>query len=268
MRQVDDFLPPMLAVTAPRAFSSPDWWFEIKWDGFRALAHTGRQFHVFSRSGRDLLADIPALTALRDALPDDVIVDGELLKWVDGQSAFFAIRHAGPGCYVLVVFDCLYARGQWLLDQPLTRRQEVLRRWIHGSPKVVVADGLVGEGEAYFQAAWDLGLEGVMAKRLTSPYEPGRRSDAWQKFLVLHQEDLWVAQASQTGAGDWWWAISRDPQGREVVARLRAPKNWPTPASGSSLSLDVPIRVQVEYRQRTGRGRLRHARIRQWAFSD
>ncbi|MCY0877625.1 MAG: DNA ligase [Firmicutes bacterium] len=267
MNVADRFIPPMLAITAREVFSGADWWFEIKWDGYRALAHKGQEFHLFSRHGRDLTQIMPMLGLLAPALPEDAIVDGELIKWVDGQARFQALRQRDIGDYKFIAFDCLYSEGRWLLDEPLARRQEVLRRRIQPSRAVIVSDGIAEAGEAYFLAAQDQGLEGVMAKRLTSVYRPGQRTPDWQKFLVWQEERLWATRAYGAGGGAWFWEVASRPEERRPRARVRAPKCWVPPLGTQEVWFQPPMPVTVQYREKTHKGGLRHARVREWPSS-
>ena len=91
-----------------------------------------------------------------------------------------------PATYV--VFDGLYVEGQSVMAEPLSARRELLRQFVQAvdNPRMVLSDGVVGTGKEYFEAATAQNLEGMMAKRLTSPYEAGRRTDDWSKIKRQH----------------------------------------------------------------------------------
>lgn len=256
----------MLAITAERPFSREGWWFETKWDGYRAIISVGRTFHIYSRRGHDLAAWYPAVAAARRTLPDDIVLDAELVAWVDGRPVFSELQQRTASQYLLMVFDCLYSNGRWLLHEPLSRRQAELRRRVAPGGIIVLSDGLEGQGESFFHAVSELGLEGVMAKRLDSRYLPGRRVPAWQKFLARQAEWFWATAFSEAADGTWYWRLSEQKEGRmRSVGRVHAPSNWrPLQAAPGLSQLAMPFLVEVEYRERTREGQLRHARIRQW----
>lgn len=264
--EAGDFVPPMLAVTADTPFSRPNWWFETKWDGYRAIVSQGRDFHVYSRRGHDLAAWYPAVREAQKTLPGNIVLDAELVAWVDGRPSFSDLQQKTASSYLLMVFDCLYAAGRWLLHEPLERRQQELRRQVQTAGIVVVADGIEGRGEMFFGAIQDMGLEGVMAKRLDGPYLPGRRSPSWQKFLAYQVEWFWVVAVSQAEDGVWYWSLGEEQQGRiHSVGRVHAPSRWrPAPGSSRITRMAQPFHVEVAYRERTREGHLRHAQIRQW----
>lgn len=256
----ETFVPPMLAVTAPSPFSESGWWFETKWDGYRAQVNTVGSLAIRSRHGHDLLHDFPSLRAIQAELPAGVVLDAELVAWHEGQPQFRLLQQRRGSRYLLMVFDCLYADGCWLLQEPLFSRQVVLRHLVQSGQYVAVVDGVETHGEEYFQACQAAGLEGVMAKRLDSLYLPGQRSRLWQKFLSLRVDWFWVIAAQTSPSGAWYWIIAeKTDAGIRRVGKLQAPPTW-RPQTGAQ----PPFRIEVSYRERTREGHLRHARIRQW----
>ena len=188
---------PMLAVPAA-PFDSPEYCFEIKWDGIRALVAvevTG--WRLWGRERADYTARYPELEVLR-RLPAGTLVDGELVAFdADGRpdlrrllrrhglTGSWRIRQARHWCPVrYVLFDLLYHAGRCLVREPLVRRREVLADVCHrlDSADVRLSDGVVGQGRALYAAVVAGGHEGVMAKHLASAYRPGKRSAAWKKI--------------------------------------------------------------------------------------
>jgi ATP-dependent DNA ligase len=188
---------PMLAVAAA-PFDSPEYLFEVKWDGVRALAACGPQeWSMWGREGADYSGRYPELDVLR-RFPAGTVLDGELVRpGLAGRSELGAIlsRHqlssperirrascSHPVCYV--VFDLLYHRGRSLLAQPLQARRAALQELLQGLrlPGVLFSEGVVGPGQAFFKDLVAQGQEGMMAKHLASRYRPGRRSAAWRKI--------------------------------------------------------------------------------------
>lgn len=260
------FIAPMLASTAPQPFDSPDWWYEVKWDGYRALIHHHDRLHVYSRSGHDLLARYPDLMHLEDIIPRHTILDTELVAWVDGHPSFAALQRRLSVPLMVMAFDCLYSRQQWHLHEPFVQRREELEQLIpKATPNLVVPRGVQGTGQSLLQAVQEQRLEGVVAKRMDSRYVPGKRVTTWQKFLVTHHEWFDAIAVTPLASGGWQWWIA-EHQTRVPIARLPAPAAW----SGNphikthGQVFTTPILVEVEYRSRTEGGMLRHAGIRQW----
>jgi len=176
------------------AFDSPDFLFEIKWDGIRAISYVeDGALRVHGRKRRDLADRYPELEPLR-RLPSGTVLDGELVVLrPDGTPDFRAIlgrengrsaaRRAGARV-TYVVFDILYREHEPLLGKPLVERRRILEDIVGGAalPDVRVVEGIVGHGRALFAAACERDLEGVVGKRLDSPYRPGERTAAWQKI--------------------------------------------------------------------------------------
>lgn len=182
---------PMTATPWPEAFDDDAWWFEIKWDGYRAVvsAEAGT-VRARSRRGLDLTGPFPELTGL--PIPDGVVVDGEVVSFdEEGRPSFsrlqqrtgFGGRGARAGAPVhLMVFDLLY-QGEDLTGLPYEERRSRLDRLALPSP-ILVPEPTPGAGTALYRAAMARGLEGVVGKRLGSRYLPGRRSPDWRKVSV------------------------------------------------------------------------------------
>jgi len=191
---------PMLAVRG-EPFDSPEYLFEVKWNGIRALASRSHEFQpsggwdLWGRELADYRSRYPEMQVLA-ALPPGTILDGELVRWRQGLPDLEAIlaRHQlshpakiqyasryQPVTYV--VFDLLAHHGRSLLGQPLHERrallQDLLARW--QEPRVLFSEGIVGPGRMFFEQAVRQGQEGVMAKHLASRYV-GKRSSCWLKI--------------------------------------------------------------------------------------
>lgn len=194
---------PMLAREAAAPFDSPDHLFEIKWDGYRCLLEVGTDGaappRLWSRSGRDLSPEFRALVEdLPRNLPPRTWIDGELIAVSEGRPDFLGLaRKNTPLLYV--AFDLLAAAGEDLTDQPLALRRERLSRLIIPGPTCIPSEGVTGAGIGFFKNVVNQGLEGMMAKALTSPYLPGRRSGSWLKVLNYYEEEFPVVDV---GDGD------------------------------------------------------------------
>ena len=194
-RRLPDRIEPMLCRPGA-AFDAPDFLFEIKWDGTRALAfRDARAYRLQNRKHASLKERYPELSGLHK-LKAGTVLDGEVVVLRHGRPDFPALlkreqartlqrvaaaARTWPATYV--VFDLLYDRYLPLLDRPCAERRERLRAVAAAlaDPRVVMSEGVVGDGRLFFEQAAARGLEGVVAKRLTSPYLPGRRTDHWVK---------------------------------------------------------------------------------------
>ncbi len=186
----------MLAATAPAVPAGAGWAFEIKWDGFRAIARVdGGDVQLWSRNGKRLddrgrgVAEAlpPALTHPR------CVLDGELCAFDEGGIPRFELFQRGEGTILYVVFDLLELDGRPLLAEPWSRRRELLGELIVPASPMVSLSQVYDDGAALLAAAHARGLEGVMAKRLRSPYRPGRRSDDWRKIKLRNETVLRIA---------------------------------------------------------------------------
>jgi bifunctional non-homologous end joining protein LigD len=190
-------LAPMRPRLAGRAFNSPDYLFELKWDGIRALAtRDAFGLRITDRAGGDLL---PAVPELRDLpLPDGMVLDGEIVVCDSrGRPSYdllagrlgpkAAKRGRGP---IFVAFDLLYESGRPLLARPLAERRARLLGAGLGSRVLAVPEHLDDDGEPFLDVVAEYGLEGIVAKRRDSRYVPGTRTAEWLKCHVTPRADV------------------------------------------------------------------------------
>jgi len=192
---------PMLARDAEKPFSGKDWIFEVKWDGFRAIAYVDEDLSLKSRNGKELKHNFPELNELLQ-LSRNIVVDGEIVVLKEGKPDFQSLlkrgqavsevdikRQVAKSPVVYVVFDILEKGGEPLTNLLLMERKKVLKDSLREGEHVVVSDFVDEKGEAYFESALDKGLEGVMAKRKDSRYEEGLRTGSWLKIKKLRTCD-------------------------------------------------------------------------------
>ena len=192
--EVPAFIKPMAAQVVRRLPEGPQWIYELKFDGYRALlVKKGPSVRILSRNEKDLTASYPAIRAAgRTLRAESAVVDGELVA-VDasGRPSFEALQHrsAYPAHAILFyAFDLLHLDGRRLTGLPLSARREHLVR-VLGDSDLRMSEELSGEAADVIEAVRGLGLEGVIAKRRDSRYRPGHRPDTWQKLkLELQQE--------------------------------------------------------------------------------
>jgi DNA ligase D-like protein (predicted ligase) len=191
------FYKPMLAKTTEKPFSGSDWVFEIKWDGFRAIAYIDDFYTLQSRNGKELKNNFPELEELR-SLASKVVVDGEIVVMKDGKVDFQALGGRGklisptvieklsaesPATYVL--FDILEKDCKPLIDLPLIERKEILKESVKEGKRVIINDYTENNGEQFYKAILEHNLEGMVAKRKDSRYEQGLRTGSWLKVKNL-----------------------------------------------------------------------------------
>ncbi len=192
---------PMLATSVDTPFDDKNWVFELKWDGYRAIARIDRDgaLQLISRNGLDFAPKFPELADLPEAFSErPVIVDGEIVVLDDkGRSSFQALQErldrfgrTSPGKHpvTFIAFDLLYGNGRDLRGEPLETRKKALESILTGRGPVMFSKHVIGEGKALFELARKRALEGIVAKRRDSTYQE-RRSRDWLKIkTALRQE--------------------------------------------------------------------------------
>lgn len=198
---------PMSAVTGELPTDDDNWMFEPKWDGMRAVVRIeeDRTVQALSRTDRDVTVEFPEVTELARAVTG-VVLDGEIVAMgEDGRTSFARLQRrfgltepaqvaarARTVPAFFVVFDVLYAEGQQVVQLPQEERRELLLNLVEEGPSWRVTPAGRGHGAAWLEAARSQRLEGIMAKRLGAPYLPGRRSDAWRKVKLRHEQEFLV----------------------------------------------------------------------------
>jgi bifunctional non-homologous end joining protein LigD len=208
-------LEPMLATIGDHPFSDPNWLFEIKWDGVRALAWIDSgALTIRARSGAEITGRYPELASLPAAISArQAILDGEIAA-IDahGRSDFGLLQermHVRAPAENLIsrvpvvffAFDLLYCDGYDLRRSPLIERKQLLQRLLHTSDRFRFSDHQLERGKEIFEVARDNGLEGIVAKRIDSPYV-SERSTSWLKLKITKTLDAVVGgwTAARTSA--------------------------------------------------------------------
>ena len=188
---------PMLATLSKSVVAGPEWVFEEKYDGIRAIAERRRaRVTLWSRTGQDLTAGFAEVVDALRALPHrDLVLDGELVVFDRGGVSRFQLlqrRGVDPRTRpVYVVFDLLRIDGKDLRSRPLEeRRRRLLEILPKRSGPLMPSRQLRGDGESALAVARDKGWEGVIAKLRDSPYETGQRSAAWRKVKVRGEAEF------------------------------------------------------------------------------
>ncbi|HMA54945.1 MAG TPA: non-homologous end-joining DNA ligase, partial [Acidobacteriota bacterium] len=196
---------PMLATLVDGPFDREGWAFEVKWDGFRSLAAVkGGKVRLLSRNGKAQNARFPTVAAALSGFPVDAVFDGEIVAVdAEGRPHFQDLQNSmrtGEGHILYYVFDILYAAGYDLRTLPLRRRRVILEKLLPVSATVRLSEAIERTGKAFFRAAEKNGLEGVMAKDLSSPYRSGVRSREWLKIKAHKGQEAVICGFTQPRA--------------------------------------------------------------------
>jgi bifunctional non-homologous end joining protein LigD len=220
----------MLATPGGKPFDDPEWVFEIKWDGYRAIAETG-QVRLYSRNGLDFSAAYPAVVKELTRIRKPAILDGELVAFNEHGLPDFqrmSLAAGEPDTHVVYyVFDLLSIDGKDICGLPLLERKKLLRKVIKGGAHVRYCDHVMGRGKEFFEQIRDRGMEGVIAKLAEGPYAKGIRSKVWLKVKNIRNQEV-------------------------VIGGFTAPKNSRT--SFGSLLLGVYEKGKFVYCGHTGTG--------------
>jgi bifunctional non-homologous end joining protein LigD len=187
---------PMLSTSSESLPRGEGWIHEPKWDGFRAIVTiSGGQAKLTSRNGNDLTERFrPAARAAElGTRSADAVLDGEICALDDNGRSRFSLLQASSGTLVLVVFDLLELDSEPLVALPLCERRKRLEGLIDPARGGIVLSPQFTDGEALLAAAEEQGLEGVVAKRLDSRYQPGSRSADWHKVKVRQSQEAVIA---------------------------------------------------------------------------
>ncbi|GGO82412.1 non-homologous end-joining DNA ligase [Nonomuraea cavernae] len=297
---------PMLAQlgSLPPAAQDDAWSTEMKWDGVRALAYVeAGAVRLVSRTGRDMTASYPELCPMAGAVDGhDVVLDGEIIAFDDaGRPSFGTLAprmqqrnplkvaqlvRAVPVTYM--IFDVLHVDDRSVVRLPYDERRELLERLVTPGFRWQTPVAFRGGSRAALAASRELGLEGVVVKRRTSPYRPGRRSPEWTKVKnVSHREVViggWKPGTGRRGGRIGSLLLgAHDPAGRllyvghvgtgftdAMLADLRerlaplerpdSPFTEPVPREYARDAHWVEPRLvgEVRYAEVTADGRLRH----------
>jgi bifunctional non-homologous end joining protein LigD len=187
---------PMMAMAASVLPIGPVWSYEVKWDGYRTLAvKDGDRVTLLSRNLKHLTTRYPSIArAVGRLAVQSATLDGEIVAVdEDGRPSFQALQHRITSRLTIAyyVFDVLALNGRDLVKQPLAERRQALSR-LSLHPPILLSEPLPGAVEHITAAVQRLKLEGLVAKRLDSRYEPGKRSDEWVKVRFANRQEFVV----------------------------------------------------------------------------
>ncbi|MGI6768519.1 MAG: DNA ligase [Bacilli bacterium] len=196
-------LSPMLFEEAKDVFNSPDYLYELKFDGIRCLAYLDEATELINKRGKILNQTYPELKNLHQNVKVKMLLDGELLLIKNGKPDFYALQrrslmtdpfkikiqtNINPVIYV--AFDLLYLKDKFLIDTPLLERKKLLQENVQESKDLIISKYIKENGQKLFQVVKEMKLEGIVAKKKDSHYYPGKRSSVWLKIKIYEEDDL------------------------------------------------------------------------------
>ncbi|GGW84034.1 DNA ligase D [Salegentibacter mishustinae] len=283
-----EFIKPMLATTGKKIFNDPDWIYELKWDGYRALAHIeDGKVDLYSRNGISFNSKFPKLVEDLEQVENNVILDGEIVVLnKDGISQFQALQNYDEntrGSLRFYVFDMLFLNGHSMLDLPLLERKSLIPEVIEDLDMVQYCDHIEGMGTAFYKKAIDSGMEGVIAKKADATYSPGYRTEKWLKIKDENSREVLICgYTTSEGAvfgslimgayeddelkyiGNCGTGFSNDEQ-KELLKKFKSRERKTSPFSEKiNLKGREPVWMrpdlvaEVKYSEITKTGKLRH----------
>ncbi len=197
-------LPMLLKQTKP--FNSANYIFEMKFDGYRSIIYLDKnKVTIRSRNNKEVTYLYPELAHLFKCSKKKCILDGELIVMGDNGPDFFKMQKRGRlktkekillasqlNPVIFVVFDILYYDNQDLTELPLLKRKEYLEKYIKEDDNLVISKYIKEDGIKLFKKIAQKGLEGIVAKKIDSPYQIGKRTSYWLKIKALKEDDFLV----------------------------------------------------------------------------
>ncbi|HVO72781.1 MAG TPA: DNA ligase D [Ignavibacteriaceae bacterium] len=197
-----------------KSFKKDNWLYEIKWDGYRAIAEIENGgINLYSRNGNSFNKKFSAVAdSLQRNIGSDIILDGEIVILdPEGRARFQLLQNyqrTGYGSLIYYVFDVIYLDGFDLSAVPLLKRKEILKKILPETPNIKYNDHLIGRGLDFYKAALDRQLEGILVKKTNSCYYFGKRTQEWLKIKTkLRQEAVIGGFTKPKGSRDKFGAL-------------------------------------------------------------
>ncbi|MEO7984695.1 MAG: DNA ligase D, partial [Bacteroidota bacterium] len=194
-KKIDNYITPMLASVTQTPFNDKEWLFEIKWDGYRAIAEIEKQeIKFYSRNGIDFSGRFPAIVKALQKIKYDLVIDGEIVLLNDkGLPDFQKLQDYENNLdrpLVFYVFDMLKLDGKDMMALPLTDRKKLLKKVLNKNSMIRYCDHVENDGISFFEQAREKGLEGIIAKKKDSIYTKGYRSKQWLKIKNIQSTEV------------------------------------------------------------------------------
>ncbi len=192
----------MLCKISEKPFDDEEWAFEIKWDGYRAIADIrNNNIRLYSRNGLDFSQKFKKVTNALTLQQHEMILDGEIVAYDDkGKPNFQWLQRIGENpnlALIFQVFDLLWLNGHSTENLSYLQRKELLKAALIENDTIKYHDHILEKGKDFFQAAKDMGLEGIVAKKIESLYKENIRSSEWLKIKIHQSEEAIICGFTQ-----------------------------------------------------------------------
>jgi len=280
---------PMLTQLHDAAFDDNDWIFEMKWDGYRAIAEVlPKRLRLYSRNGLSFANLYPAVADELTRIKKSMILDGEIVVLdKDHRPSFQKLQQYADNQHLQIVyyvFDCLAYDGKDLTTLPLLERKKILKKVLPKSDIIRYSDHVEGSGVAFFNKVVEMNMEGIIAKRADSVYSIGRRTPDWLKIKHHNtQEAIIAGYTAPRGGRQYFGALLlgirsgktltyightgtgfSDTMLRELHAKLQrikrdtSPFATRVPVNASVTWVDPKLVCEVKFSEATDDGIMRH----------
>ncbi len=233
------FIEPMLLLRTDKLPEGTNWAYELKLDGYRAIAFkSGGRVHLRSRNNKDFNGRYPAIVKALSAMPDETVIDGEVVALDDsGRPSFNSLQNFASGSTPVLyyVFDILILSGHDLMAESMMSRREVLQSRVLSKLHEPIRESPTFDASLpdLIRSVKAQGLEGLVAKRLDSRYEVGMRSGAWQKMRVNQGQEFAIGGYTPTAKN--FDALIFGYYKRDELMYVGRTRNGFTPSSRANL---------------------------------
>jgi bifunctional non-homologous end joining protein LigD len=288
--KLGEYISPMLATLSDEAaFDNPAWLFEIKWDGYRALAELkGGNTRFYSRNGLTFIKAYPKVFDALVKIKCNAVIDGEVVVYDQaGKPNFHSIQNYNSRQALAIqfqAFDCLEVDGEDITKRTLLERKQILREILPQSDIIKFCDHIEGDGKMLYEHASNIGLEGIIAKKSNSKYFIGKRSKDWLKIKNVFTDDFvivgWtdpqksrqyfgaliiakldkgkLVHAGEVGTGFTDRLLKELYEKLKVIERKKSPMSMSIKETKDMHWVDPHFVAQVQYTEITQDGHVRH----------
>lgn len=205
-KKLKDFIKPMLAQSSEKPFNNKDWVFEIKWDGYRAVADLReKDIQLYSRNGLSYSDKFSKITKALDIQTHQLVLDGEIVAFnSDGKPDFQTLQKIGENPNLAMtyqVFDLLWLNGHSTENLTLVQRKELLKEALIENEVIKYCEHIPEKGIDFFDQIKKMDLEGMIAKKADSTYSEGVRSSDWLKIKFQNTEDVLICGFTEPNGG-------------------------------------------------------------------
>jgi bifunctional non-homologous end joining protein LigD len=193
---------PMLAVLTKEPFDDDDYTYEVKWDGYRIISHVNKKSVVLkSRSLQNYTKKYPPIAQALKDISHNMVLDGEVVVMKDGLPSFSNLQNYREGDDILYyVFDLLWIDGYDIKEATLTERRTLLQEVIPLNDYIKFSESF-DNGTQLYDLMKGKGMEGIIAKRKTSSYRPGKRDKSWLKIPILNRQEYVIGGWTESENG-------------------------------------------------------------------